>query len=81
MTEHESDLWPERRWGVFCPPHKNGVIEAKPFKTEAERNAWVAENPLMRQAVGVRHQAVKALRGRWRAEAIKRLRAWKEKHG
>jgi hypothetical protein len=61
---HESDVWPDRRWGVFMPPHKNGVIEARPFKSEKERDAWVAQNHGMRQAVGKRHSAVKAFRSR-----------------
>lgn len=65
-TPHESDLWPERRWAIFCPPHKNGVVEARPFKSEKERDAWVSKNPLLRQAVGQRHPVVKALREQWR---------------
>lgn len=77
MFEHQSDLWPERRWGIFVPPHKSGVIEAKPFMDETLRDQWVAANPLMRQAVGKRHPAVKALRQQWRAQALADLRAYK----
>lgn len=76
---HESDMWPERRWALFCSPHKNGTAEAKPFKPEKERNAWVTENPLMRQAVGQRHPVVKAQRNRWRAAWLAALKAWRQR--
>lgn len=62
---HESDTWFSRRWAIFMPPHKSGVIEARPFRSEKERDVWVAANPNMRQAVGKRHPAVKALRAHW----------------
>jgi hypothetical protein len=55
-------LWPEVRWGLFSPPHKSGVPEARPFKSETERDAWVRANPLMRAAIGKRHVTVKAFR-------------------
>jgi hypothetical protein len=58
------ELWQECRWGLYMPPHKNGLIEAMPFRSARERDAWVAQNPDMRQAVGKRHPAVKAFRQR-----------------
>lgn len=79
MIGHESDLWPDRRWGIFVPPHKAGVIDAKPFKSAAERDVWVAANPQCRRSVGKRHPAVKSLRQQWRAKALSELRAWKER--
>lgn len=61
---HESEFWPVRRWAIFIPPHARGRAEARPFKSEAERDAWVESNPSMRQAVGKRHPVVKEWRQR-----------------
>lgn len=76
MIEHESDLWPERRWAVATTLW---VSEAKPFASSHARDAWIKANPGARRAVGKRHPAVKALRQQWRAKALSELRAWKER--
>lgn len=62
MSLPSFELWPVRRWGLYAPPHKNGKPQVWPFQSDAERAAWVAQNPAMRQAVGKRHPAVKAYR-------------------
>lgn len=42
--------------------HPCTVPEVRPFRTEAERDAWVAQNPRRRDAVGKRNEYVKAYR-------------------
>lgn len=66
MIEHESDLWPVRRWGAQRAVNSSRVF-VRPFKSEQERDAWIKENPARRSAVGKRHPAVKRLRQAWRA--------------
>lgn len=76
MIEHESDLWPERRWAIkwyqptLDPSVPYGVWC---FKSSQERDTWIAEMPGIRQAVGKRHPAVKALRQQWRQERLRFL--------
>lgn len=75
MIEHESDLWPERRWAIVI--YGSGAVRALPFRNTATRDAWVYENPRSRRAVGKRHPAVMSLRQRWRQEALESLAEWK----
>lgn len=42
--------------------HPCAVPEVRPFRTEAERDAWVAQSPKRREAVGKRNALVKAYR-------------------
>lgn len=69
MIEHESDLWPERRWAIQrfstrAPSPDIPTAQVVPFKSERERDAWVAKDPA-RYAVGKRHPLVKSLRREW----------------
>lgn len=66
MIEHESDLWPERRWAVQRNDARPGVV-ALAFSNAAARDAWVKVSPTTRRAVGKRHPAVKAAEKRARA--------------
>jgi len=50
------------RWGVQRAPHPCAVDVVHEFASEAARDAWVAESPLTRRAVGVRHKAVRQYR-------------------
>lgn len=49
--------------------HPCAVPEVRPFRTDAERDAWVAQNPNRREAVGKRNDHVKAYRQRMEQEA------------
>lgn len=75
MIEHESDLWPERRWAIDL-----SGLRAYPFRSAKERNDHVAANAMIWRAVGKRHPAVKRLRQQWRQEALTKLAEWKEQH-
>lgn len=82
MIEHESDLWPERRWAIADSEIGDGV-RAYTFRSEYERDHWIASDPLGdygRFAVGKRHSAVKRLRQQWRQKALRELTEWKAKH-
>jgi hypothetical protein len=82
MIEHESDLWPERRWAIQ-EIQKVGVrweATVYYFRSAKERDAWVAGNVLTRVAVGKRHPLVKALRQQWRQEALSKLGEWRARH-
>lgn len=79
---HESDFWPVRRWASYPANIYSTERRAKPFRSEAERDAWVAERPMERLAVGKRHPTVKYTRLLWhiraaRAADLKRLAARK----
>lgn len=54
------------RWALQYPAerHPCAVPEVRPFYTESERDAWVAQNPKRREAVGKRNAHVKAYRQR-----------------
>lgn len=85
MIEHESDRWPERRWAIERFPVRiylpsDPAAQAAPFKSARERDAWVALDPVSREAVGKRHPAVKRLRQQWRQDVLKKLADWKERH-
>lgn len=67
MITHESDLWPDRRWGV---ERDDAGMKVAWFRSEEGRDRWVAQRPHHRRAVGKRHPAVKALRQQWRAAAL-----------
>lgn len=59
-----------KRWAIqwpAVPKHPQAVPQVYGFATETERDAWVAQNPGRREAVGVRNPHVKAYRTR-RAE-------------
>jgi hypothetical protein len=75
MTEHHSDVWPERRWAV--ERSDSGGVKVHWFTSEAVRDRWIAQRRHHRRAVGKRHPAVKALRQQWRATALDELRARK----
>lgn len=65
-------LW--KRWAIqwpAVPRHPQAVPDVRPFSTEKERDAWVAQNPGRREAVGVRNPYVKAWRTR-REQEMKR---------
>ena len=76
MIEHESDLWPERYWAIDIARER---IRAYPFPSLDARGLWIIINSASRSMVGKRHPAVKALRQRWRQEALKRLAERKER--
>ena len=61
---HESDTWYGRRWAIYIEPN-TASLQARPFRSAQERDAWVAKNPRSRQAVGKRHPVVKAMRQHW----------------
>jgi hypothetical protein len=60
MLIPEFELWPECRWGVSVS--SLGKCEAKAFPSAKARDAWVAQNPGQRRAVGKRNIVVKAYR-------------------
>lgn len=54
-------------WGIQDKPnHPQGVERVCFFRMASDRDAWVAQNPKTRRAVGKRHPAVKALRDKAR---------------
>lgn len=54
-------------WAIQDKPnHPQGVEEVRFFRMAVDRDAWVAQNPKTRRAVGKRHPAVKSLRDKAR---------------
>jgi hypothetical protein len=61
-----SSCWFALQWPSV--PHPNAIPEVHAFRTEKERDAWVAQNPTRRGAVGKRNPQVKAFRTRLEQE-------------
>jgi hypothetical protein len=66
---HPSDFWPVRRWATYPASRHTSERRAKAFMSEMERDAWVAERPYERQAVGKRHPIVTYTRLIWHIRA------------
>lgn len=71
---HQSDFWPVRRWATYPTSAYTTERRAKAFMGEAERDAWVAERPAERKAVGKRHHTVKYTRLLWHIRAAQESR-------
>lgn len=53
-----------KTWAIQWYAPFSVAVDVRHFSTKSERDAWVAQNPGRREAVGVRNPHVKAWRDR-----------------